>query len=101
MKQKIIIIILSIVAVLGSSSGWVYHFWTEKKTSDSELMALQVSFLKQYGSTATVKETISPKIYEIAWSDDKGNNYVSMNVGGVWVVIANNSAPTPTPTPSP
>ncbi len=97
MKAKITIVILVIIAVLGSSSGWAYHFWTEKKTTDSELLNLQVSFLKQYGNTATVKETISPKIYEIAWADDKGNNYVSMNVGGVWVIIANTPAPTPSP----
>lgn len=101
MKQRTLVIILAVIAVLGSASGWVYHAIADKKDlsiSQSELMNLQVSFLKQYGSQATITEAINPKIYEVAWTDGQNTKNVSVNIGGVWVLIA--SVPAPTTTPS-
>ncbi len=101
MKSKLILTILIVIAVLGSASGWVYHATTDKNNdvTQEELMNLQVSFMQQYGTEAAINEVINPKIYEIAWTGSDGSKNVSMNVGGVWVLIASIPAPQETPTP--
>lgn len=98
MRQRILVIGLAILATLGSASGWAYHAMASKdnfRMSGSELMGIQVSFLKQYGTQATITEVIIPKIYEVAWTNGQGDKNVSMNVGGVWVLIANSPMTTP------
>lgn len=90
-KSKILIISLIVIALLGSSSGWIYHALASRQTlsiSQNEMIALQFSFLKQYGTQVTITQVIVPKIYEIAWTDSNGDNNISMNIGGVWVLIA-------------
>ena len=87
-KQKYLIIGLIVLVVLGSASGWVYNFIkTPHQTPQNEISNLQLSFVKQYGTDASITEMINPKIYEVAWTDKDGNKNVSMNVGGVWVVL--------------
>ncbi len=97
-KRKLSIASLVVLGILMVSSGWVYHFKVSGDTTtikQDEFMNLQLSFLKQYGNQATITEAITPKIYEIAWTDNQGNKNVSMNVGGVWVLIQ--SVPTQPP----
>ncbi len=99
MKQNLLakgkVISLIVLIVLGIASGWVYHYFAGNSSvaapimSQTELMGLQVSFIKQYGTQANISEVITPKIYEVAWTDGQGGKNVSMNVGGVWVLIAN------------
>jgi hypothetical protein len=93
MKNNIKFIVSIIVVLLGVSSGWVYNEMKKSPNSFSteEINSLQVSFIRQYGTDANITEGIIPKIYEVAWTDKDGNKNVSMNVGGVWVLI--NSVP--------
>ncbi len=108
MKQQLLIRILIVLLVLGTASGWAYHFWGDRNVSgmpqqamsQNELMALQISFIKQYGTQATITEAIVPKIYEVAWTDGQGVKNVSINVGGVWVLIASVSSSPPTSPPT-
>jgi len=90
MKHSLIIIVVSIIFILGISSGWVYNALQKQSQalSKDEISNLQLSFVKYYGTEANITEGIIPKIYEVAWTDKDGNKNVSMNVGGVWVLIA-------------
>ena len=93
---------LAILLLLGSLGLGVYNF--VKPNSDpptnAELTSLQISFMKTYGTSATVTQIISdPKTYEIAWKGSDGSSNVSENVGGVWVLIA--SVPATSTTSSP
>ena len=100
MKQRILVIVLAVLVALGCASGWVYHFVVNKNTyviQPDEYMGLQVSFMKKYGNDATIKEAISPKIYEVSWTDAQGNSNVSMCVGGVWILIASQKTMSPSP----
>ena len=100
-QQKWLVVILAILVVLGSASGWIYN--TVKKPgstlSKDEITNLQVSFMKQYGTDASISEGIVPKVYEVAWVAKDGTKNVSMNVGGIWVLIA--SVPATSTTSSP
>ena len=90
MNQKWLIIILVVLVVLGIASGWVYNAVKSgpQKPSSTELNNLQISFMKQYGTSATVNEMINPKIFEVAWTGSDGSKNVSVNIGGVWCQIA-------------
>jgi hypothetical protein len=98
-RQKWLIIGLSVLVVLGSASGWIYSFVKPdpNKTTQTEINNLQVSFMKQYGTSATITEMINPKIYEVAWKGSDGSQNVSVNIGGVWCQIANVPATSTTP----
>jgi hypothetical protein len=100
-QQKWLVIVLAILVVLGSASGWIYNLVKvdPQKPSQTELNNLQISFMKTYGTSATVTEMINPKIYEVAWTGSDGSKNVSINVGGVWALLASipNSSTTTTP----
>ena len=83
---------LAILLLLGSLGLGVYNFVKPKSDTptNAELTSLQISFMKTYGTSATVTQIISnPKTFEIAWKGSDGSKNVSMNVGGIWVIIAN------------
>ncbi len=82
---------LAILLLLGSLGLGVYNFVKPKSDppTNAELTSLQISFMKTYGTSATVTQIISdPKTYEVAWTSSDGSKNVSENVGGVWVEIA-------------
>jgi hypothetical protein len=95
MKHKVLIISLIVVAILGTASGWVCPIVVKKNVpnndpsvlSADEQMGLQLSFIKQYPQ-GTITQALIPKVYEVAWTGENGTRNVSMNVGGVWLLIA-------------
>lgn len=100
--NKALLFIIGTVTTLALiGSGWIYHALSSDDKSaitQTELTNLQISFMKQYGVDATISEIIEPKIYEVAWAGSNGSQNISMNVGGVWVLIASIPAPaTPAP----
>ena len=101
MKKHWLVITLAVLVIIGSASGWVYALVKKNDPpapTSAEITALQFSFMKQYGTTANVTQIINPQIFEVAWTGADGSKNVSMNVGGIWVLIA--SQPTVT-TPLP
>ena len=97
-KQRWIVIGLAALTILGSASGWIYNAVkpdpNPNTISTTELDNLQISFLKQYGTSATVSQIIIPKEYEVAWKGADGSQNVSVNIGGVWCQIASIPAST-------
>jgi hypothetical protein len=78
------------VALLVAGSGWVYNICrdNDKETKSSELAALQVSFVQQYGGEAKIEQLVSPsKVYASLWTDKEGISHVSWNIGGLWVTV--------------
>lgn len=94
MSRRVWVIqVLVLVLAAAAVSGWAIsrESGDDRSISKEESMNLQLSFMKQYGTDATITQLISPKIYEAMWTKD-GNTNVSVNFGGVWVTVA--STPT-------
>jgi type II secretory pathway pseudopilin PulG len=85
MKKVTVIVVLAIVVIALASSGWVYSIVRSNRAD--ELESVQRSFVQQYGSVATINELVSPKkVYAASWTAD-GNNNISWNIGGIWVLV--------------
>jgi len=98
MRNKALIIGLVVLLVVGGSSGWVYNFIQKNNNAKAiELAVLQQTFLQQYGDKAVIKQMVSPeKVYAVAWTDGDGLSHVSWNIGGLWVTVFSGSVPTTT-----
>ena len=85
---KVLLVVISIIFGIVLGAFLQPKLFPSNKPSQAELGNLQLSFLKQYGTSATINEMISPKIFEVAWKGSDGSQNVSINVGGVWCEIA-------------
>jgi len=82
--------LLILILVATAVSGWTITFIKNREaTKDKELVALQSSFAKQYGTDGiTVTQLVSPdKVYAAVWTDKDGLSHVSWNIGGIWVTV--------------
>lgn len=97
MKRKILWIVIGVVVLLATiSSGWVYNLVS--KNNQLEMVALQATFVQQYGSQATIKQLVSPnKVYAALWTDSEGVSHVSWNIGGFWCVVWSENSPNTIP----
>ena len=86
-------IIICIILILGvASSGWLYYYLKTRNDKDlAESIALNNSFVQQYGQDAKVLQLVIPdKVYAVSWEDGDKTTHVSWNIGGLWVEVWNN-----------
>jgi hypothetical protein len=103
MKHKIIWGVLIVILLIVACSGWIFNFTKERADAkNKELVTLQSSFTKQYGTDGiTINQIVSPgKVYAASWTSKDGIMHVSWSIGGIWVTVYNSSTPT-TITPVP
>lgn len=95
-RKLIWIPLVVIAAICLASSGFIYNALRENSQSanSNELANLQVTFLQQYGSDATIKQLVCPdKVYAAAWTSSDGATHISWNIGGLWVTVYSSEIP--------
>lgn len=101
MKYKWIAIGLAIVIVIGGSF-WGYNYVKGNNDAkiNNEMATLQTTFVQQYGSSAVIKQLVSPtKVYAALWVGADNISHVSWNIGGLWCVVWSSGNPASSPTP--
>lgn len=105
MIKKIVCIVLGVIVLVAlAGSGWIYNILADNAqlARNEETVALQVTFLQQYGNQAKIEQLVSPdKVYSVFWSDGEGYTHVSWNIGGLWVTVWDSGKPASAPSEPP
>ncbi len=97
--RKVLLITMGVVALIALvGSGWVYNVIAQNSLiqNNNEIIALQTSFIQQYGSQAAIKQLVSPsKVYAALWADADGVTHISWNIGGLWLTVYSDNTAQP------
>ena len=104
MKNKFNKIVIGVLVLIVCGMGYlVYdiHSIQNPKFTKAEQQTVALGFYQAYGNGNTVL-AVQPidKYYEVTWEDSK-NEYMSVDLNGKWVVIAQQALPVATTTTTP
>jgi len=86
--------VLVVVLVAVTCSGWTITIMKSRvDAKNKELVDLQSSFAKQYGTDGiSITQLVSPdKVYAAVWTSKDGTNHVSWCIAGIWVTVFSES----------
>lgn len=102
-NPKFILIAVCIIAVLGVAGIATWQVLSRNAAHKAEMNALTNSFYTEYGKDVKPITMVNPKSYYVlAWQDANGNQNLSANFGGKWVLLSSTPpATTPETNPTP
>jgi ABC-type bacteriocin/lantibiotic exporter with double-glycine peptidase domain len=104
-NPKFILIAVCIIAVLGVAGVATWQVISHNNAHKAEMNALTNAFYTEYGKDALPQNMVNPKSYYVLlWKDVNGNQNISANFGGKWVLLSSTlpaTTPETNPTPTP
>jgi hypothetical protein len=98
--NKIIIVVLALIVCGMGYLIYDIHSIQNPKFTKTEEQSIALGFYQVYGSGTIISIEPINKYYEVTWQDSK-NEYMSVDLNGKWVVIAQQALPTTTTTTTP